>query len=322
MKGYNTRMALSVVLVSFNSEKEFRAFFPSVYHRVREEVDSAEFILIDNHSVDLGIDHIRETYPDVRIRVEEENLYFGPAANIGIAQARNDLVLLLNPDVGMERLNFGAIRGMFVTHPRLFSLHPFIRDPRTGVAEKKFWLGMRRGSIDIGESAVGGEADGMEIPFATGGAVFLRREMFLQLGGFDPLFVPFYWEDVDLGVRAMRAGLENRYIAGSVFVHAHSTIIRRHHHDREIRSIYERNRLFFFYKHASFFSRSFLSHLLLLFPRLFSSRFGDRSFWSGFFLFLRDWRRVAAARRATGRKRFPVSFARVVRRFRDRIAHE
>ena len=113
MKGYNTRMALSVVLVSFNSEKEFRAFFPSVYHRVREEVDSAEFILIDNHSVDLGIDHIRETYPDVRIRVEEENLYFGPAANIGIAQARNDLVLLLNPDVGTGDGNAAVIGLLF-----------------------------------------------------------------------------------------------------------------------------------------------------------------------------------------------------------------
>jgi GT2 family glycosyltransferase len=290
--------------------------------RVREEVGSAEFILIDNRSVDRGIDYIRETYPDVLIRVEEKNLYFGPAANIGIARARNDLVLLLNPDVGIERLNFSAIRDMFVTHSRLFALHPFISDPRTGAAERKFWLGMRRGNIDIMESDLEGAGESMEIPFATGGAVFLRRPMFLQLGGFDPLFVPFYWEDVDLGVRAMRDGLENRYFAGSVFGHAHSTIIRRHHVDREIKEIYERNRLFFFYKHVSFFSHAFRAHIFFLFPRLFSSWFGDRSFWHGFLFFLRNWRRVAAARRNTGRKRFPFSFARVIRPFRDRTAHE
>ena len=312
-------MALSVVTVSFNSEPELRTFFPSVYHNIRKEVESAEFILIDNHSVDRGIDYVRETYPDVRIRVEEENLYFGPAANIGIAQAQNDLVLLLNPDVGIERLNFGAVRDMFAAHPRLFALHPFISDPRTGAAERKFRLGMRRGNVDIRESAAG--AEGAEIPFATGGAVFLRRTMFLQLGGFDPLFVPFYWEDVDLGVQAMRCGLENRYFPGSVFVHAHSTIIRRHHHDREIQAIYERNRLFFFYKHVSFFSRPFLSHLFLLLPRLCFSWIGDRSFWGGFLLFLRNWRRVAAARRMTGRRRFPVSFARAIRPFRDRVTH-
>lgn len=315
-------MALSVVLVSFNSEPELRTFFPSVYQSVREEVAEAEFILIDNHSADQGVAYMREAYPDVRIRMEEDNLYFGPAANIGIARARNDLVLLLNPDVGIERLNFSAVKDMFVAHSRLFAVHPFVSDPRTGLEERKFWLGMKRGNIDIMESDPEGAVESMEIPFATGGAVFFRRSMFLQLGGFDPLFVPFYWEDVDLGVQGMRRGLENRYFPGSVFRHAHSTIIRRHHADREIKDVYERNRLIFFYKHASFFSHAFLAHVFFLFPRLFSSWFGDRSFWRGFLLFLRNWRRVAIARRATGRKRFPISFAQVIRRFRGFAPHE
>ena len=315
-------MALSVVLVSFNSEKELRTFFPSVHQGVRKEVDSAEFILIDNHSADRGIDYVRETYPDVRIRLEEENLYFGPAANNGIAQARNDLVLLLNPDVGIERLNFSAIEDMFVARSRLFAVHPDISDPRTGEAERKFRLGMRRGNVDIMESNPDGAAEGMEIPFATGGAVFLRRSLFLQLGGFDPLFVPFYWEDVDLGVRAMRCGLENRYFSGSVFCHAHSTIIRRHHADREIKEVYERNRLFFFYKHVSFLSRPFLAHIFFLFPRLFFSRLKDRSFLDGFYLCFQKGGRIASARREIRRRRFPISFAQVIRRFRGFVPNE
>jgi len=314
-------MALSVVLVSYNCREELENFFPPTYERIRAEVPDAEFVVVDNASTDDGPGFLRGRFPDVTVRALDGNRYFGPAANEGVALAHHELVLLLNPDVEVARLEFARVAAEFAAGPRLFSLHPEISDPRDSSVERLFWLGMRRGLVDVALPRGFPDGEEAEIPFATGGAVFLRRSVFLDLGGFDPLFSPFYWEDVDLGVRAIRAGFTNRYLPGPSFLHRHSTIIRRHHCEAEVRAIYERNRLRFQFKHLSWFSRPHLQFALFLGPRLVASLARDRSFWRGWHAFAGSLRPLFAARRNLWARRFPVAFAEVLARFRKYDPH-
>ena len=308
-------MILSVVVIHFNSLGELRSNFPGLKRAVQAEAPESEFIIVDNASSDGVASHVREHFPDAILHVEPRNIFFGPAANRGIALARGELVLLLNPDVAVENLDFHAVRALFAGDPRLFAVQPHVQDPRDGQVERLFSLAMRRGLVDVRAPQAIAAGEAPEIPFVTGGAAFFRRSIFLALGGFDPLFSPFYWEDVDLGVRAVRSGFVNRFLPAARFLHWHSTIIDRHHDERSVKSIYERNRLLFFYKHASRFSLPFFSHLLWLAPRLIHSLASERSLVSGFLACRGKRRELRISRRALASPRPSLSLSSVISRF-------
>ncbi len=62
-----------------------------------------------------------------------------------------------------------------------------------------------------------------------GAAFICRRDQFVELGGFDPRYSPFYWEDVDLGFRARRKGWYCAVVPSAVVIHRHSESIDRYH---------------------------------------------------------------------------------------------
>ncbi|MDQ3024076.1 MAG: glycosyltransferase, partial [bacterium] len=68
-----------------------------------------------------------------------------------------------------------------------------------------------------------------------GAAFACRREQFLQLGGFDPRYQPFYWEDVALGFAAARHGWRSVTVPQSLVIHRHSESISAKVGERKLR---------------------------------------------------------------------------------------
>ena len=56
--------------------------------------------------------------------------------------------------------------------------------------------------------------------------LLLRRDMLVELGGFDPGF-RLYGEDIDLCYRAAKAGWERWYVPEAVVTHAHAAVTDR-----------------------------------------------------------------------------------------------
>lgn len=56
-------------------------------------------------------------------------------------------------------------------------------------------------------------------------------------------FDPFYWEDVDLGLRAWQRGYESLYCPDSRALHLHRVTVKRYYPEAEVERIFERNRL-------------------------------------------------------------------------------
>jgi GT2 family glycosyltransferase len=78
--------------------------------------------------------------------------------------------------------------------------------------------------------------------FASGGSMLVRRDAFLALGGFADAFLPYYYEDVDLGWRAWRRG---RWIAlepRSLVTHRRGGSIQATQKPFAVRVIRKRNR--------------------------------------------------------------------------------
>ena len=94
-----------------------------------------------------------------------------------------------------------------------------------------------------------GPAEVASIAFAVGGTCMLRREDFLARGGFDPMYEPFYWEDIDLCWSAWRRGERVLYQPASVVEHHHRGTIGKIVDLPTVLSAMEKNRLLFHWKH-------------------------------------------------------------------------
>jgi GT2 family glycosyltransferase len=127
--------------------------------------------------------------------------------------------------------------------------------------------------------------------------MLFRSRDFRALGGFDPLFEPFYWEDVDLSWRAWRAGKRVVYRPTSVVEHHHRGSIGAHGKPAWIRAAIERNRLLFQWKHLD--GPALADHVAALYRLLLDAYVGDRRdelLWLA--LALERAEDAAAARRA------------------------
>lgn len=94
-------MDLSIIIVNYNTKAVTLQCLESVYTSKTDEMEF-EVILVDNHSTDGSVKAIAEKYPQVRLIVNDDNLGFSKANNIGIRAAGGRAVLLLNSDTVVE----------------------------------------------------------------------------------------------------------------------------------------------------------------------------------------------------------------------------
>ncbi|MDA1317178.1 MAG: hypothetical protein O3B87_04095, partial [bacterium] len=119
--------------------------------------------------------------------------------------------------------------------------------------------------------------------WAEGGASLVDVAKFRTLGGFDELYAPFYWEDIDLSYRAWKRGYSILFTSDIEVEHHHETTISKYFTRRDITSIAYRNQLIFIWKNISSLSL-IVSHKFALLKRIIRSILtGDGAFLYGFF---------------------------------------
>lgn len=106
-------MELSVVIVNYNTRELLRACLQSLMNQPTD----AEIIVVDNASSDGSAAMVAEAFPDVRLLAQAENTWFCGGNNLGIAAARGDYVLLLNPDTIVARHTLGTLLSFIKQHP-------------------------------------------------------------------------------------------------------------------------------------------------------------------------------------------------------------
>ncbi|MCF7795069.1 glycosyltransferase family 2 protein [Patescibacteria group bacterium] len=94
-------MDISIIIVSWNVKDKLRENIKSIYQGVGDF--SFEIIVADNNSSDDSANMVKHTFPDVKLIRNKENLGFGKACNQGIKRSQGKHVLLLNPDMKLER---------------------------------------------------------------------------------------------------------------------------------------------------------------------------------------------------------------------------
>jgi GT2 family glycosyltransferase len=241
--------AASIVIPNWNGRDLLEKYLPSVI-AATEGNPANEVIVVDNGSTDGSADFVRERFPSVRLEALAENLGFGGGSNAGFRTAANEIVVLLNSDMRVERDFLQPLLDAF-SSPDIFavSCQIFFSDP----AKVREETGLTQGWWENGGLRVRHRIDdrvdrAFPCFYGGGGSCAFDRRKFLELGGFDHLLRPFYLEDTDLGYLAWKRGWRVLYEPRSIVYHEHQGTIGKKFSPDYIRSIVQKNFLLFTWK--------------------------------------------------------------------------
>jgi GT2 family glycosyltransferase len=173
-----------------------------------------EIIVVDNASPDGTVNRVRERFPDVRLLANDTNAGFGAANNQAARIARGEVLALVNSDAvvppgwvgpllaALDRPGVGAVVPALVNEDGTMQIAGALVAPDGSV------LALGNGD-DVDDPA-------WRFPRATdfgaAACMLLRRDTFLQAGGFLDAYNPAYFEDVDLCLTLLERGLRTVYV--------------------------------------------------------------------------------------------------------------
>lgn len=209
---------LAIVIVSYNTAGYLEECLTAVIAQATSL--ELEIIVVDNNSSDGSVAMVREKFPEVNLLLQHENKGFGHANNIGVQAARAPYVLLLNSDAILLEDTPAALLGYLREHPEVACLGPRINLP-DGTRQERvignrptLWrvlmqsvpLGrLLRRPLFTGIDLPSGEEAERDVGWISGVCMLIRREEYVQAGGFDPVFF-MYCEDIDLCMKLAQFG--------------------------------------------------------------------------------------------------------------------
>ncbi|WP_460943206.1 glycosyltransferase [Okibacterium endophyticum] len=239
---------VSVVLVNFRGTDDTLNAIAEL-EKLEWPADKLEIVVVENGSGDDSESRIRNGAPRVSLVVSDENLGFAGGCNLGVRKSTGEYIAFLNNDARPDKRWVAEAMARFKSSPRVGAVASKVLDWN---GEKVDFIGAALTWFGMGYKPLTGQdlpkkADEPEsVLFGTGSAMFVRRDVFDRLGGFDEKFFMFF-EDVDFGWRLNLLGYRFAYEPRSIAFHKHHASMNSYGEYRET-YLLERNALFTLYK--------------------------------------------------------------------------
>ena len=226
-------MDLSICLVPLNALVYLEPLLASIeQHTIGL---SYEVIMVDNGSTDGTLEWVKEHHPEIQLIRNQANLGFTRGNNQAMALAKGDFLLLLNPDTLLTEDCFGPQIAYMRENPKVAITIPkvlnsdgsFQHQSRRGDARPAAVFGyfLKLGKLFPKNRALNGylqswlpEDEVAEVKAVSGSCMFIRRQVYEQIGGLDEQFFA-YQEDSDYCMRARQAGWKVMYVPLSSIIH-------------------------------------------------------------------------------------------------------
>lgn len=284
-------MNLSIVIPNYNGQDLLKKNLPKVIEAINVYKNGKkEIIITDDCSTDNSINVLYElkskmksSYPDIIFKLIEndKNLGFSSNINRGVKNTKGDILILLNTDVIPQKDFLEPLLKHF-SDPNIFAvgcMDESVEGDKITLRGRGvgFW---KRGFLMHSRGGV----DKTSTLWVNGGSGAFRKNIWDKLGGFNSLYNPFYWEDIDLSYRALKSGYKILFEPKSIVIHEHEKgVIKKKFSSLQVKSIAYKNQFIFVWKNATDLDLQFL-HLFWLpyyFVKAFLGR--DLAFFKGFF---------------------------------------
>lgn len=231
------KLSFEILIPSYNGISLLKKHLPAI---IANSGKDTSITVIDDGSTDDTIGFLKRNFPLIKCLRHDRNLGFTKSVNLGFGQAKSDLVILLNNDVSPQKNYLSSVFTYFekdavfaVTLNETTSSWPLV-----SFSGK---LQYTRG---------GDKTRPRFSAWASGGSAVFRKKIWDELGGFDEIYSPGYWEDIDLGWRAWKAGYEIIWDPGAKVIHQHESTFNIY--DRKhLNLIKQRNELIFNWKNIT-----------------------------------------------------------------------
>lgn len=305
----STKFDISIFITNWNgySHGYIQEAFPSIRKAVSNySKGRCEIIVVDDVSSDESAEWIKKNYPEFKLLIPEKNLGYQEASNFAVKNCKYDILISLNNDIKLEKNVLNKIVEHF-NDPLVFAVSTkvYLWDEKTYLAGHRY-AEIKHGLFLLHDS--GDIISNIRMTlFATGGAAAFRKEMYLKLGGFQRIFHPLYWEDIDLCYRALKRDWKVLYDPNCIMYHKHQATIKKMYDPKNLGLITARNSYIFFWKNIT--DKKFLfEHLIYTFifhiRDLFKMRF---RFITATFMALSRIRQILKLRLEEKREGFQLS---------------
>ncbi|MDE6489587.1 MAG: glycosyltransferase family 2 protein, partial [Muribaculaceae bacterium] len=211
---------VAVIILNWNGEHLLREFLPDVIANTDQAI--ADIIVADNGSTDGSIALLQEHFPSVKIIRFTENYGFAEGYNRAIASTCYDYTVLLNSDVAPDHGWITTLLEYMQAHPDVAACQPKIlsyRNPSQfeyagaagGFLDRHGYPYCRGRIFSAIEHDHGQYDTPLQIFWATGAALMVRSQLYIDAGGLDRDFFA-HMEEIDLCGRLQLAGY--RIMAG------------------------------------------------------------------------------------------------------------
>ena len=202
----------AVVILNWNGEGFLKQFLPGV---IKHSQDATVFVA-DNASTDNSIDYLESLGNAVKIIQLDKNYGFTGGYNKALKQIDAEYFVLLNSDVEVRACWIQPIidlmdgnKSIGICQPKIKAFHQPSHFEYAGASGGFIdWMGYPfcRGRLfNHLEEDKGQYNNNLEVFWATGACMFIRADLYHQLGGLDENFFA-HMEEIDLCWRAQLLG--------------------------------------------------------------------------------------------------------------------
>lgn len=213
--------------MNWNGIELLKNFLPTaVRYTSGEKVD---LILADNGSTDGSVEWVKQHYPMLIVLKFDKNYGFAEGYNKAIAATGYPFTILLNSDVEVTQGWWEPILKFLELHSDVGAVQPKIKSylnreyfeyagAAGGYLDTLGYPYCRGRLFDKVEKDNGQYDNTADVCWASGAALGVRTDLYLKLGGLDPIFFA-HMEEIDLCCRMLVAGFRVCAISDSEVYH-------------------------------------------------------------------------------------------------------
>ena len=197
---------ISIIYPSFNGEPYLKKNLDSIKNLTN--LNEIELIIVDNNSTDLTIKIIESYKNKIRIKLikNKVNIGFAKGCNIGVINANGDFIFITNQDTIFPQNFFESLLIIYQKYKKekeiiISPALVFNSNKIHYFGAKMHFLGFSY-TTELGQPLPKNKSVNLTKRF-SGATLFMKKNLFLELGKFDPRFF-MYCEDTDLSLRALR----------------------------------------------------------------------------------------------------------------------